>query len=519
MPTASPPDFARSLGVTDEQWNALSAKQRQEAERELAELAAVRERNPLAFVSVYDKQQAFLASRAFRKAFFGGNGAGKTHVGVIDDLIQLVDEDVLPPHLREFKRWPPPFFLRVVVPKFGGPWEAVLQKFRELTPRDQLLGDSFDKAFSKQDRTLKFKNGSSVLFNTSDQDVDAHAAVALHRVHFDEEPEGEHGRQVYDENLMRLRDFAPEAQVMFTMTPLFGLSWSYDELYERRGTEVTNGVYDGSDGCMCVVASLLDNPFIDGQALVSQLDHLSPEEKAARIDGRFVHFHGLVMQRWDPDRNVCDPPDKSHVQGLATLVGIDPGIARGGVVWAAFDRDNSMLVYDELYPSGWTVPQIAAAIRQKNKAWGVEPEGYVIDPSARNRVLTNAESVESLFAREGIYTIPGQNDRLAGILQLRQRAQAHALVISRNCIHMLKERERWLVAEDEESGKGAAAGFKTRGPDHTWDPARYLAMHRLWTPRHVPVRDESKPLWQQGIAPEWTGDPRTYTDAPMGVMS
>jgi hypothetical protein len=38
-------------------------------------------------------------------------------------------------------------------------------------------------------------------------------------------------------------------------------------------------------------------------------------------------------------------------------VGIDPGISRGGVVWAAFDNENAMVCFDELYPEGLTVPR------------------------------------------------------------------------------------------------------------------------------------------------------------------
>jgi hypothetical protein len=45
------------------------------------------------------------------KGFFGGNGAGKSWIGTLDDVIQLVDRDVVPKHLQEFKHWEPPFFL------------------------------------------------------------------------------------------------------------------------------------------------------------------------------------------------------------------------------------------------------------------------------------------------------------------------------------------------------------------------------------------------------------------------
>jgi hypothetical protein len=344
--------------------------------------------------------------------------------------------------------------------------------------------------------------------------VDAHAAVKLHRVHFDEEPEGQHGRQIYNENLMRLRDYAPHVQIMFTMTPLFGLSWTYDELWERRDSPDVN----------CVVASLLDNPWIDGQAIVDKAKlTMSKEELASRIEGRFVHFHGAVLKVTDEHK--VDPPGGEHVRGLQTYVGIDPGMARGGVVWVGFDRANDALVYDELYPSGQTVPSVALDIVLQNARWGLgnererragvalireqledhlltpveasekigvlraTPPGpqplYIIDPSARNRQLTDAQRVESEFQRAGIFTIPGQNDRRTGVMELRARLEHKALLISRECANWIRESERWLVDRDEvtdeqRSNTGSPDTFATKGPDHLMDPTRYVCLERAY---------------------------------------
>src|SRR3954465_2979916 len=43
-----------------------------------------------------------------------GNQAGKTTIGIVDDLIQLCDRDAIPPWLQQYKFWEPPFRLRVV---------------------------------------------------------------------------------------------------------------------------------------------------------------------------------------------------------------------------------------------------------------------------------------------------------------------------------------------------------------------------------------------------------------------
>jgi hypothetical protein len=68
---------------------------------------------------------------------------------------------------------------------------VIFPLIRQWVPRPQLLDESWEKAFSKQRRVLTFANGSTIQFLTFEQDLDAHAGAALHRVHFDEEPEGE----------------------------------------------------------------------------------------------------------------------------------------------------------------------------------------------------------------------------------------------------------------------------------------------------------------------------------------
>jgi hypothetical protein len=227
------------------------------------------------------------------------------------------------------------------------------------------------------------------------------------------------------------------------------------------------------------------------------------------INGEFIAFHGRVLQGLDPDgtTHVVQHPEPDQVRQLQVYIGIDPGVRRAGVVWCGFDRDNSILVFDELYPENKTIPQIAAEIREKNAYWGVKRPLYVVDPSFRNRSLSNAESVETALMREGIYPLPGQNDRLAGVLQMRARVTAKSLLVSRECKNWLKESKRWLVAEDEVSAedkvnraKGAGGSFATVGPDHLMDPTRYICMEREWFQRPKP----SEPAWgglQSGLSP------------------
>lgn len=484
----------------------------------IAQLQRILAENPLELFEPYPKQEQYLASKDPLKAFFGGNGAGKSIIGTVDDTIQVIDRDAVPSHLRQYKRWDPPVFIRVGAPKSGVLESTTLEKFREVMPKSQLLGGSFDKAYSKVTKTLLLKNGSKIFFGTYDQDRDAWAGVELRRTRFDEEPEGEHGRGLYVESIARNRKYAPDAQICFTMTPLFGLSWTFDEVYERRN----------EPGVHVTVASMRDNPHIPAEETIRQLQGLSEAERRAVIDGEFVHFHGAVLDV--RERHVVPAVSPAQIRGQQVYVGIDPGIRRGGVVWVAFDRDNHMLVFDELYPGSETVPDIAGQIKRKNKAWGLVGENeplYVIDPSARNRSLVNAENVEGAFAQEGIYTMHGQTDRRTGVLQLRARLEADppGLLVTENCVNWLFEAKRWLVAKDEvteeQSPNAKGATFATIGPDHIMDPTRYIAMERVWW-QGEPGSDPAEG-WEPGRAASgaWlrANTPRGASGLPMGNMS
>lgn len=488
----------------------LDPDTRQRVENLLADYQDQVTRNPLEGIFPYPKQHQFLENRSLIKGFIGGNGTGKSLIGTVDDLIQVCDERALPEHLRKYKRWAPPVPMRVAGPSDGVLDNTVLEKFRELTPRDQLFGGKFDKAYNGGTRRLRFKNGSWILFNTFQQERDSWAGVEVRRTRFDEEPPGEHGKGLFTESMARLRKWTPDAQLSFTMTPLLGLTWVTDQL-ER-------------DDAWHVTAGMRDNPHIDAESVIASLGHLSAMERKAIIDGLFVHFAGAVVNV-TPD-HVVPALSPDYLRGKDVYIGIDPGVRRAGVLWVVFDRDNRMTAFDELYPDNATVETMVRDIRHKNHEWGIKQPTYIIDPSARNRSLTNAQSVESEFARNGIYCCHGQNDRRAGILQLRGRLESRGLVIAENCSNLLWESRRWLVATDEVMSeqrakvKGAEGTFATIGPDHLWDPCRYIAQERLWySPETTPKIRQSKFVEHGFAVPARLLHGPAASVPPMGAMS
>lgn len=483
----------------------LEGPKRAEAEILLRQISQITDANPLELFNhpslrkPHPKQDQFLASQDRVKAFFGGNRSGKSTAGLVDDIIQAVDGEVVPDRLIKYKKWAPPFRCRILVPGEHLIDGNLRQTIMKWVPRSQLLDGDWTKAYQSSRRILHFANGSWFQFMTYKQDLDQFGGVALHRVHYDEEPP----EAIRSECKARLIDFRGDE--LFTMTPQLGMTWVADAIWEKRG----------QDGITFIEVSMDDNPHISPEEIEEYFAGMSPEEAQARRHGKMVFFGGLVLRGFDDEQHVVKPiEDKDFLKDKTVIVGIDPGIARAGVVFCAFDKDDTMLVFDELYPKDMHVELLAREIRKKLKDWDIEPDYFVIDPSSRNRSLAGGDDVLSEFARHGIYCAKGQNDRESGVLQLRRRiwAKEPRLLVTANCTNWLWEKNRWRVEQDENDGKGDT--FKTSGPDHLMDATKYVAMERFWGPP-VERKSSSNPFGSRvspgDIAQPWKRRP---VDAP-----
>lgn len=476
----------------------LGADQQQQA-RELLELYEQRLRdNPLLGYQPHPKQAEFHESHEPLKAFLGGNRSGKTTAGILDDIVQCVDRVCLPDHLAPYKKWDPPFYCRIIVPDFTSTMEGVIfQKLREWCPKDQLVGGRFDKAYEKTNRRLNFKNGSSIDFLTFEQDLDKFGGAAKHRVHYDEQPP----QDIRRESMMRLIDYGGDE--LFTLTPLTGMStWMYDEVWEawQKGhlPEAT-----------IIVVDMDDNPYLDEKTKARALAGLSKEEREARKSGRFVSFSGMIYGE-DFKRHLHVIPEVDRVVSEKVYVGIDPGMRHmAAVVWAYLNAEGTMVVFDELALQGCTVRQVCEAIRKRNDRWGqrlengavapLVPSWYVIDPAARNIMHQTGRSDQAEYMEHGIVTILGQNDVIAGINRVRERLQAHRLLVCANCQGLIDEfrKYRWTKetrTEDEAKQK------PVKVDDHLLDALRYVVASRPYSPTVSPDEQSLSPLERAALS-------------------
>lgn len=468
----------------------LPDAEREQARELLVEYEKQLRSNPLLGYEPHAKQQVFHASHEPLKAFLGGNRSGKTTAGIVDDVIQAVDRSCLPERLLPYKCWEPPFYCRIIVPDFTSTLEGVIfQKLREWVPRDQLVGGGFDKAYDKARRRLHFKCGSWFDFLTFEQDLDKFGGAALHRVHYDEEPPA----PIRRESMMRLIDFGGDE--LFTMTPLQGMSWMFDEIWEPW----TKGKLDEAT---VVLVDMDDNPHLDERTKNRALAGLSHEERQARKSGRFVHFAGMIYDDFSRNDHVI-PQLHELPSNVFLLSGIDPGIRHmAAVLWAYVDSTDRMVVFDELALQGHTVAQVAEAIHLVNRKWArviegkafpITPAPYVIDPAARNVSHQTGRSDQMEFTDHGIITIVGQNSVTAGINRVKERLQSHRLLVCANCPNLIDQfrKYRWQSPSRTENDPKEQPVKKD---DHLLDALRYMVMSRPQAPREEESEGWMPPL-------------------------
>ena len=464
-----------------------------------------------------EKQHEFMASMTRIVAAFAGNRFGKTTANVVWAIIQHTPVDMLPERLRPFKRPRKdygPVNGRYLLPSIKSILTIVLPEFRRWCPPAILKDQSWAKAWSTQHSILSFDDGGRLEFYTYEQEPAVMVGATLDYVIYDEPPPEGH----FHENLVRTTDRAGCHR--FGMTPVNmkggGIGWIKREILDAK-----------EDPNITVIrATIHDNPQLSPEEIEFTLSQFPEDERQAREFGDFVHFGGMIYPGGfeqilvDP---VYPPPDgdrlpPERLRGCDIYVGIDPGLKNAAFIWVAWDRDGTALAFAEVVLKEKTPLDYVRAIRIVNSRYRLQQAPvYVIDPSAKNRSLTNAQSIQSELQIQGISTIPGQNDVQAGVQNVRRRIKEGALLIGENLTGLRGEAEEYRM-DDTDDGE-----FKVvKENDHRLDALRYVMMTRPYYGNVAArLREES---WQPGIAPsaDWFAAQDLegpYDGPPLGALS
>lgn len=388
----------------------------------------IRENGILYYVPQEQQMPFHMSSKRIR-AVFGGNRSGKTVAGATEAVWYATGT-------HPTKRIPVPNYGRIVATDFiNGIERVIIPEIQKWMPRNLLKGGTWDSAYSKEAKVLSLINGSTIEFMSYDQDIDKFESASRHWVWHDEE--APHG--IWKANQVRLLDTRGDAWL--TMTPIKGMTWVYDELYEMGA--------DGKHKKIDVfVYDTYDNPYVDNESLDDLVDGLDEQEREARIGGKFVQMSGLIYKEYNPEihkikafpipdhwRRVqaIDPhPRIPTVAVYMAVVPVSQFIAQcykyGVALPDELGEADVYVIYDEIYPhESLIVKETAELMHAKEAASGGHISYRLIDNSANTPDPLTRSNVKKELEVHGIRTLLATKDIPARIFAVRSKLKSNTL--------------------------------------------------------------------------------------------
>ena len=460
----------------------------------------------------------------FHAAVVAGNRFGKTQINVIEAAIQTLPRHYLPPWLLPYKVLDPE--RRDIRGRFIGPdkdrWigRSVVPKLRALLPPAALLGGSFDKAWKVREGILTFEDGSWWDFLTHDMELDAFSSVELDFVRFDEEPTGASGQRIYDESIRGLVDRA--GYIRSTLTPVEGIGWLHEELADE------NGEPRKDQEAYVVTGSIDDNPHISekGREQAKRRWAKDPATFQARAQGLWTHREGLIFPEFKrfielppgsdaegghlradrPLQNPYGPSPRDPETGqwlVPVFEAIDPGInvdhpfaftvsfLNTGQT-DLFGMDDVLETFFAFKAPDLNTNEQAAIVHETRARFGYKPNFTVIDPAAQNRNPETGRRLIDAWRKEGIYPVPGQNDRALTYSEIRVRLTTHRWRIWQSCDPIVGDEMvnyRWKKARGETENVPRPEPVKRN--DDAVDTLRYKMVRiPVWRGEGPPIEDD-----------------------------
>lgn len=445
------------------------------------------------------KQLPFHASQKKGRQYVGGNRSGKTVGGINEDIFWLRGQ-------HPFRKVPePPVIGRITTVDFkNGAQKIIIPNLRQWIPPSLLINGSWTDSYDAQKHVLTCSNGSELEIMSYDQELDKFAGVPRHFIHFDEEPP----KDIFGECKARLVDYG--GSWWMTMTPVEGMTWTYEEIYEPS-VDGRNSLID------VIVVDTHENPHVSDQAIDELMEGLDEEEKLIRAKGKYIAIGGLVFKHYDEERHVISqsvpPANWTHYMSL------DAGYNNPTAwLWHAVAPDGTIITYDEHYKSEMTVEQHAEIVNQKEAyyrgAYGIIPFLKIADPAIRQRQQVTGLSIQIEYAKHGINLALGQTrDINAGLDKMNNYLRTGKWMITENCINLRKEMKKYKRAQYATSKlreKNNKQETPQKKDDHAIDSARYFYsyMPDLNMKEIEKIRPMSKEQVATLLAPGTTYNPR-----------
>lgn len=341
----------------------------------------------------YPKQEWFHQSQKHGRLFIGGNRTGKTVANVVECVWWLTKTHPYRVMPRE------PVRGRFVTVDFKNIIKPVtIPLFKQYMPQQYLINGNWEDSYDKQTDTLHLNNGSFIEFMSYEQETDKFASASRHFVSFDEEPP----QDIFEECGARLID--TNGSWWMSMTPLFGMTWVYERIYEPAKDNPNHRFF-------IVQADMADNPYLPPESRDAYLATLSEDDRRAREKGDFVQLGGKVFKNFQPRIHRIPMSEFELTSDMRIYTSVDSGwVHPTAWLWHAVKPDGTIITFFEMRDSyvtieGWAQRVKAYESTLKYKDTGQRAKVYLRtgDPALRQTRANTGISDIGEYAKHGIY--------------------------------------------------------------------------------------------------------------------
>lgn len=359
-------------------------------------------------LSWHRQQQYALLSDTDHVVILGGSQSGKTTVGagIVAKIVRRegpIYQRLRNRHKRPLKIWVCPQLHE----KYLSHWERRLNQ-------DVFAG--FDVRYTESPHPVftwddSIARDNTVWAKSQEQGHLAFESDEVDLILFDEEPQDP---RVYVSSLARLS--ATNGVIVFTFTPLMGLTWTHSSFYVptvKDEYKIDERVWRRGNHVTLIKMGMADNPTsVEGGGVrrMMEMKEISEAERSTRLYGDYSYAEGLLLPEFaDLHRDTVDSP--YLLDGLPAgkryswVLTCDPN-KRHGALLTAIDHEQNRYYCAEHYAEGLPDRKHAEAYRALLATFNLSAfeVGFYADPGG-----AGSQSIINM-SDHGIYCQPVAKD-------------------------------------------------------------------------------------------------------------